>query len=95
MSNENKSKETVFMVLFVVFTVLCWCPVGYGSYGPVGRIMGIPSWAFILLLVGAILFVIEWVYLFVTDLALNDDDLEEIISALQADTNPKTQVKEG
>lgn len=82
-SNVNKKKNTVFLILFLVLTVFCWCPIGYGSYGEVGLIMGMPSWAFFLLLIGAVLFVIEWVYLFRTDLALYDDDLEGIMAALE------------
>ncbi len=80
----NKKKNTLFLIVFLVLTVFCWCPIGYGSYGEVGLIMGMPSWAFIMLMMGAVLFVIEWVYLFWTDLALYDDDLDEILDALKA-----------
>ncbi|MCD4720872.1 MAG: DUF997 family protein [Desulfobacula sp.] len=89
-SNVNKKKNTLFLIAFFVLTVLCWCPVGYGSYGEVGLIMGMPSWAFIMLLVGAVLFVIEWIYLFRTDLALYDDDLEEIMDALETTITKET-----
>ncbi|CCK79726.1 MULTISPECIES: DUF997 family protein [Desulfobacula] len=82
-SNVNKKKNTVFLILFLVLTVFCWCPIGYGSYGEVGLIMGMPSWAFYLLLIGAVLFFVEWVYLFKTDLALYDEDLEGIKAALE------------
>jgi membrane protein implicated in regulation of membrane protease activity len=82
-SNVNKKKNTIFLILFLVLTVFCWCPIGYGSYGEVGLIMGMPSWAFFMLLIGAVLFVIEWVYLFRTDLALYDEDLEGIMAALE------------
>jgi hypothetical protein len=82
-SNRNKTKNTFFIILFLGLTLLCWCPIGYGSYGEVDLIMGMPSWAFILLLIGAVLFVIEWIYLFGTDLALYDEDLEEIMAALE------------
>ncbi|MBC2704508.1 DUF997 domain-containing protein [Desulfobacula sp.] len=85
-SNVNKKKNTLFLSLFLILTVLCWCPIGYGSYGEVGLIMGMPSWAFIMLVIGAVLFIIEWIYLFWTDLALYDEDLEEIIDALIKDT---------
>ena len=83
-SNENKKKNALLLIVFLVLTVLCWCPIGYGRYGEVGQILGIPSWAFTMLLIGAILFVIEWIYLFGTDLALYDEDLDEIINALKA-----------
>ena len=90
MSNGKKKRNGIFLILFLVFTVLCWCPVGYGSYGAVGRIMGMPSWAFILLVIGAVLFVIEWVYLFRTDLVLYDDDLDAITEALKNAGTPET-----
>jgi uncharacterized membrane protein len=85
---SNAKKNFIFLILFLVLTVLCWCPIGYGSYGEVGLIMGMPSWAFIMLVIGAVLFVVEWVYLFKTDLALYDEDLEEIIDELKK-TNQK------
>jgi len=93
-SNVKKKKNILFLIVFLVLTVLCWCPIGYGSYGEVGLIMGMPSWAFILLLIGAILFVIEWIYLFKTDLALYDEDLEEIMAALQATITEETILEE-
>lgn len=94
MSKGKKTNNGVFLILFLFFTVLCWCPLGYGSYGAVGLIMGMPSWAFILLLVGAVLFAVEWVYLFRTDLVLYDDDLDNIIEALQTADNPETLTEE-
>jgi len=93
-SNPNKKKNRVFLILFFVLTVLCWCPIGYGSYGQVGLIMGMPSWAFTMLIIGAVLFLIEWVYLFQTDLALYDEDLEEIIEALEKTANTETIMEE-
>ena len=89
-SNVKKKKNGLFLIVFLVLTVLCWCPIGYGSYGEVGLIVGMPSWAFILLLIGTVLFVIEWVYLFWTDLALYDEDLEEIMAALHATISQET-----
>lgn len=90
----NKKKNTLFLIVFLVLTVFCWCPIGYGSYGEVGLIMGMPSWAFIMLMMGAVLFVIEWVYLFWTDLALYDDDLDEILDALKAIATEETVMEE-
>ena len=84
--SSKKKKNALFLVVFLVLTVLCWCPIGYGSYGQVGVIMGMPSWAFIMLVIGAVLFVIEWIYLFYTDLALYDHELEEIMDALKETT---------
>ena len=81
-SNASKMKNAVFLFVFLVLTVLCWSPVGYGSYGEVGLIMSMPSWAFILLLIGAVLFVMEWGFLFFSDLALYDEDLQPIMDEL-------------
>jgi uncharacterized membrane protein YhdT len=92
-SNASKRKNAVFLFVFLVLTVLCWCPVGYGSYGEVGSIMGMPSWAFIMLLIGTVLFVIEWGYLFFSDLVLYDEDLEGIMEALSK-TNDLELIKE-
>jgi len=93
-SIANKKKNTFFLIVFLVLTVFCWCPIGYGSYGEVGLIMGMPSWAFTMLVIGAVLFVIEWIYLFWTDLALYDDDLDEILDALKAVNTEETIMEE-
>lgn len=77
-------KKIMFFIAFLGLTVPCWCPIGYGSYGPVGRIMGMPSWAAMMLFFGAILFILEWVFLFRTDLALYDQDLSEVVSELES-----------
>lgn len=82
-AQANKRKNLGFLIVFVLLTVLCWCPIGYGRYGEVGLIMGMPSWAFFLLLIGALLFILEWVYLFKTDLALYDRDVAEIVDTLK------------
>jgi hypothetical protein len=42
-----------------------------------------PSWAFYLLVIGALLFVLQWIYLFQTDLALYDRDVENIVETLR------------
>jgi len=93
-SNGNKSKNTLFLIVFLVLTVFCWCPIGYGSYGEVSLIMGMPSWAVIMLGIGAVLFVIEWIYLFWTDLALYDEDLDEIMDALGSIPHKETIMEE-
>ena len=77
-------QNRAFVSVFFVLTLLCWCPLGYGSYGPAGRFLGIPSWAAVALAVGGVLFVVEWVYLFRTQLAVNDEQLPDIISQLKA-----------
>lgn len=88
-ARANKKKNLGFLMVFAVLTVFCWSPVGYGRYGEVGLIMGMPSWAFYLLLIGALLFFLQWVYLFRTDLALYDRDVEEIVETLR-----KTEMEE-
>ena len=76
-------QNRAFVFAFLVLTLLCWCPLGYGSYGPVPRFLGVPFWAVLALGLGAVLFVLEWVYLFHTQLAMNDEELPDIISQLQ------------
>lgn len=84
-----------FLVAFLVLTLFCWCPLGYGTYGPVPRFLGIPSWAVLALVVGAVLFVLEWIYLFHTPMAMNDEELPEIIAQLKmVDTDHLVPAKE-
>ena len=68
-----------FIIAFLVLTFFCWCPLFYGSYGPAKRILGIPSWAVWAFAFGAVLFVLEWIYLFFTRRALSDEELPEIV----------------
>ena len=59
MNQKNGTwKNRAFVFGFLVLTLFCWCPLGYGSYGPVSRILGIPYWAVVALAVGAALFVL-------------------------------------
>jgi hypothetical protein len=73
-----------FIIAFLVLTFFCWCPLFYGSYGPADRIMGIPAWAVLAFIFGAVLFILEWIYLFLTRNALSDKELPEIVSDLTA-----------
>jgi hypothetical protein len=73
-----------FVLAFLVLTLFCWCPLGYGQYGPVGRLLGMPSWAVLAFAFAAALFVVEWVYLFRTPMAMNDELLPGIVSQLEA-----------
>ncbi len=75
-------QNTAFLAAFIVLTLLVWCPLGYGPYGETGRIFAMPSWAFIALVLGVVLFVLEWIYLFHTNLSINDDDLQKIVAKL-------------
>lgn len=82
-----KQKKSVwwnhfFILAFVVLTFFCWCPLFYGSYGPSKRILGIPLWAVLAFVFGAVLFVLEWIYLFVTRRAMSDEELGDVISEL-------------
>ncbi len=74
----------IFIIAFLVLTFFCWCPYFYGSYGPVDRILGVPSWAVFAAVFGIVLFILEWIYLFVTGMAMTDEDLSEIVSELTA-----------
>ncbi len=76
-------QNRAFVLAFLVLTLLCWCPLGYGSYGQVPRFLGIPSWAVMALGLGAVLFALEWIYLFHTQMAMNDEELPGIISQLE------------
>lgn len=97
METQDKSWQgMLFKVAFLVLTVLVWCPLGYGQYGVVDRSFGMPSWAVTALGLGVLLFLLEWIYLFMTDLALDDASLSSImreLSMLESDTTLKT--KEG
>jgi len=80
---------------FLVLTWLCWCPLGYGAYGGVRFFFGIPFWAVLALAFGAALFVLEWIYLFFSGLAMNDEELSDIISQLETvDTDHPAPAKE-
>ena len=71
-----------FFAAFCALTFFLWCPLGYGRYGEVGRVFGVPSWAAIAVALAAALFVLEWIYLFHTGLAVTDDGLADVVSEL-------------
>jgi uncharacterized membrane protein YhdT len=73
----------IFFVLFCILTLLCWCPVGYGSYGAVDRLAGMPDWTAYALIISVVLFILEWIYLFQSGLTVNDQDLPDIFAELQ------------
>ncbi len=88
-------QNRAFGVGFLVLTLFCWCPLGYGQYGEVGRILGIPPWAVLAFAFAAALFVLEWIYLFRTPMAMNDEELPGIVSQLEAvDTETPLAAKE-
>ena len=83
-----------FVVAFVVLTSLCWCPWAYGTV--TGRTLAIPTWAALAYVFAAALFVLEWVFLFLTGLAVDDEELPGILSDLEAvDTDAPATAKEG
>ena len=85
-----------FLLAFFVLTFFCWCPLLYGAYGPAERILGIPSWAVWAFGFGAVLFLVEWIYLFLGRRAMRDEDLPDILSELKAmDKGAPDAAKEG
>ena len=92
---DSTRQNRAFVSAFLVLTLFCWCPLGYGTYGHAPRFLGVPSWAALALALGAILFVLEWIYLFHTQMAMNDEELPNIISQLQTvDTDNLVPAKE-
>jgi hypothetical protein len=74
--------KRAFVVAFIVLTSLCWCPWAYGTV--TGRVLYIPSWAVLAYVFAAALFILEWVFLFHTRLAVSDEELASTISELEA-----------
>jgi len=87
--------KRIFIIAFLVLTFFCWCPLLYGSYGPADRILGVPFWAVLAAVFGLVLFVLEWIYLFVSGMTMTDEDLPDIVSELAAvDTDESDSPKE-
>ena len=74
--------KRAFIAGFIILTSLCWCPWAYGHI--TGRTLAIPTWAVWAYICAAALFVLEWVFLFASGLAVSDEDLPGIISDLEA-----------
>lgn len=79
---DNKALSLMFVMAFAVLTFLLWVPV-YGSYGVTGRIMGLPDWAFYALIFAVVLFVLEWIYLFNSNLVIDDDGVVKLLEEFQ------------
>ena len=77
-------RHPVCVLISVVLTFFCWCPLGYGRYGEVARVLGVPYWVVLAFLFGVALFVLEWVYLFRSGEAMDDEDLPKVFSELAA-----------
>ncbi len=83
MSNKKSVwGKRAFIAGFVILTSLCWCPWAYGHI--TGRTLSIPTWAIGAYICAAALFVLEWAFLFVSGMAISDEDLPKIISDLKA-----------
>jgi len=74
--------KRAFIAGFIILTSLCWCPWAYGHI--TGRTLAIPTWAVGAYICATALFVLEWVFLFISGLAVSDEDLPGIISDLEA-----------
>ncbi len=74
--------KRAFVIAFLVLTSLCWCPWAYGTAE--GRMFGIPTWAVVAYICAAVLFLLEWVFLFRTGMAVSDEDLSRIVAELEA-----------
>ncbi|MHC4117905.1 MAG: DUF997 domain-containing protein [Planctomycetota bacterium] len=79
--------KCIFLFAFLILTFLCWCPLFYGSYGPADRVFGVPLWSVLAAVFGVIMFVLEWIYLFVTRMTMTDDELPEMVRELAAVNN--------
>ncbi len=84
-SDNGDIRKTIWAVVLWILAVLTWVPIGYGSYGAVDRLFGMPVWAAIALLIGAVLFLVEWVFLFYSGHALDDEKLFAALKDLQQD----------
>ncbi len=83
MNRKNSAwSKRAFLLAFALLTSLCWCPWAYGTV--TGRVLSIPAWAVLAYVFATALFVVEWVFLFRSNLAVSDDELPGIISELQA-----------
>jgi len=74
--------KRAFIAGFVILTSLCWCPWAYGHI--TGRALAIPAWAVGAYICAAALFVLEWIFLFFSGMAVNDEQMKQIISDLEA-----------
>ena len=81
MAKKSPWPQRAFVLAFVVLTSLVWCPWAYGFAA--GRLFSIPTWAVVAYAVAAALFVLEWVFLFASGLAVSDDELWQIVQELE------------
>jgi len=82
-----------FLVGFVILTSLCWCPWAYGTLR--GKALDIPIWAVLAYVFAAALFVLEWVFLFLSGLAVTDEDLRRISGELESMDSDDSSAEKG
>lgn len=83
----KKKATRIYLALFALLTVMCWSPFGYGTYGPPTTTFGMPTWTVIALAAGTVLFALEWFFLFASGLALEDEEVSEIVTRLRSSQN--------
>ncbi len=89
---KNPWMMRAYVIAFVVLTSLCWCPWAYGQL--TGRALSIPVWGVLAFVFAAALFVLEWVFLFLSGLAVGDEEMTSIISDLEG-VDTDASAKEG
>lgn len=80
----KKTGTWMYLAVFALLTMMTWSPLGYGSFGPAERIFGMPDWVVIALLVAVVLFALEWMFLFASGLALDDEEMDDILYRLKS-----------
>lgn len=93
MAQKSRTAGRFFLTAFLILTPLVWSPLGYGSYGPATRWLGMPSWAVVALVASAVLFVLEWYFLFGSGQALSDEDMADVLRDIQAASRKSAQLK--
>lgn len=93
MKPRSRTAGRLFLAAFLLLTPLVWSPLGYGSYGPASRFLGLPSWAVVALAASAVLFALEWYFLFGSGQALSDEDMGEVLRDLHAAGRKSTALK--
>ncbi len=84
MTPKSRTAGRLFLAGFLVLTAMVWSPLGYGSHGPVSRLLEMPSWTVIALTASIVLFALEWLFLFGSRLSLAEDDVAEVLRELDA-----------
>ncbi|MEW6490209.1 MAG: DUF997 domain-containing protein [Thermodesulfobacteriota bacterium] len=93
MAQKSRTAGRLFLAAFLILTPLVWSPLGYGSYGPASRWLGMPSWAVVALGASALLFALEWYFLFRSGQALEDEEMSDLLRDLQAAGRNSRQLK--